>query len=35
VSARDVLAWKQRTDRARLRALAELQAQAQELDMGY
>jgi excisionase family DNA binding protein len=35
VRSRDVLAWKQRTDRARLRALAELQAQAQELDMGY
>ncbi len=35
VRARDVQVWKERTDRARLRALAELQAQAQELNMGY
>jgi hypothetical protein len=29
------IAWKRHTDDARLRALAQLQKQAQELDMGY
>jgi excisionase family DNA binding protein len=35
VRAADLIAWKRHTDDARLRALAQLQKQAQELDMGY
>jgi excisionase family DNA binding protein len=35
VRTADLIAWKRHTDDARLRALAQLQKQAQELDMGY
>ena len=35
VAAADLLAWKRHTDGARLHALAQLQEQAQEIDMGY
>jgi len=35
ILSRDVMMYKQRTDAARLQALNELQAQAQELNMGY
>jgi uncharacterized protein YbjQ (UPF0145 family) len=31
----DVLEYKRRTDESRMRALEELAAQAQELNMGY
>lgn len=33
--AKDVIAYKEKEDESRLRALDELTAQAQELDMGY
>lgn len=35
VMAKDVMAYKQKTDQERLSKLSELTAQAQELDMGY